>query len=129
MCLRKTHLDSCRGRFKRTRVKGGRPGCFLILEVEKKETEEKPFGVPDGRNRWCREETNKEEGESSRLRPQAEQIQDSGAAGSSLRQDNRADGCRKEIRSVKSTVHPGVYAAGSSREPCLVCTIIHFHQP
>jgi hypothetical protein len=68
--------------------------------------EENPLRVPDGGNRWRKEETNKDEGESSRLRPQAEQIQDSVAAGSSLRQDNRADGCRKEIRSVKSTVHP-----------------------
>lgn len=91
--------------------------------------EENPLRVPDGGNRWRKEETNKDEGESSRLRPQAEQIQDSVAAGSSLRQDNRADGCRKEIRSVKSTVHPWMYTAGSCRKPWLVCTLIHFHQP
>jgi hypothetical protein len=45
-------------------------------------------------------------GRSIRLRPQAEQIQDSAAAGSSPRQDNRADCGRKKIRSVNSTVHP-----------------------
>lgn len=36
-----------------------------------------------------RKEQIKDEGKSSRLRPQAEQIQDSAAAGSSPRQDNR----------------------------------------
>lgn len=48
----------------------------------------------------------KDEGKSSRLRPQAEQIQDSAAAGSSLRQDNRANCGRKEIRPVNSAAHP-----------------------
>lgn len=46
--------------------------------------------VAQGRNKGCRE--------SSWLRPQAEQIQDSAAAGSSLRQDNRTDCGRKKIR-------------------------------
>lgn len=62
--------------------------------------------------RWMRQtggtrkEQIKDEGKSSRLRPQAEQIQDSAAAGSSLRQDNRADCGIKKIRPVNSAVHP-----------------------
>lgn len=53
-----------------------------------------------------RKEQIKDEGKSSRLRPQAEQIPDSAAAASSLRQDNRADCGRKKIRPVSSAVHP-----------------------
>lgn len=53
-----------------------------------------------------RKEQIKDEGKSSRLRPQAEQIHDSAAAGSSLRQDNRANCGRKKIRPVNSAVHP-----------------------
>lgn len=55
---------------------------FFNTRSRKEETEGRPLRVPDGRNRWRKEE-NKDEGESSRLRPQAEQIQDSVAAGSS----------------------------------------------
>ena len=47
--------------------------------------------------RSFKKEQIKDEGKSSRLRPQAEQTQDSTAAGSSLRQDNRADCGRKKI--------------------------------
>lgn len=92
---------------------------FFNTRRRKKEKEDYLLRVPDERNRWLEEETNKDEGGNSRLRPQAGQIQDSVAAGSSLRQDNRADGCKEKIRSVKSTVHPGMYAAGPVESPVL----------
>lgn len=92
---------------------------FFNTRRRKKEKEYYLLRVPDERNGWHEEETNKNEGGNSRLTPQAGQIQDSVAAGSSLRQDNRADGCMEKIRSVKSTVHPRIYAAGSCRKSCL----------
>lgn len=101
---------------------------FFNRRRRKKEREDYLLGVPEERNRWQEEETNKDEGGNSRLRPQAGQIQDSVAAGSSLRQDNRADGCMEKIRSVKSTVHPRMYAAGSRRKPCLVCALLQLHR-
>lgn len=54
----------------------------------------------------------KDEGNSSRLRPQAQQILDSAAAGSGLRQDSIADSCRNKIRPVTSAVHPWMCATG-----------------
>lgn len=105
---------------------------FFNTRRRKKEREDYLLRVPEERNRWQEEETNKDEGGNSRLRPQAGQIQDSVAAGSSLRQDNRAvwriDGCMEKIRSVKSTVHPRMYAAGSRRKPCLVCALLQLHR-
>lgn len=75
------------------------------------------------RDRWHRKEQIKDEGKSSRLRPQAEQMQDSAAAGSSLRQDNRADCGRKKIRSINTSAHPQMYTAEEDREACgdLLC--------
>lgn len=101
VCLKKTHLDSCRGRFKHAQGERRSPGMFFNTRSRKKEREECLLRAPDETNRWHKEETNKDEGRNSGLRPQAGQIQDSVAAGSSPRQDNRADGCMKKIRSVK----------------------------
>lgn len=95
------------------------PGMFFNTRSRIKEMEECRLRVPDETNRWPKEETNKDEGGNSRLRPQAGQIQDSVAAGSSLRQGNRANGCRKKMRSVQSTVHPWMYTAGFCRSPSL----------
>ena len=58
----------------------------------------------------------KEDGKSGRLRPRAEQIRDSAAAGSSLRQDNRANRGRKEIRPVNSAAHPWTCADTGEQE-------------
>lgn len=57
-----------------------------------------------------------DEGKISGLKPQAEQIQASAAAGSSLRQDNRADCGREKIRPVNCAVHPGVCAGQDTAE-------------
>lgn len=111
------------------KVKGSRLGCFFNTRRRKKEKEDYLLRVPDERNRWLEEETNKDEGRNSRLRPQAGQIQDSVAAGSSLRQDNRAEGCVEKIRSVKSTVHPGMYAAGPVESPVLFVPFFIFATP
>lgn len=98
LILTAAEADSCTHK-----VRGSHPGCFLIVEVEKKETEEECcLRAPAETNWGPKEDTNKNEGGNRRLRPRAGQIQDSVAAGWSLRQGARAGGCTKKIRSVKS---------------------------
>lgn len=65
-----------------------------------------------------RKEQVKDEGKSSRLRPQAEQIQDSATAGSSWRQVNRADCGRKKIRPVNTEVPPWTYTGRRVWKEC-----------
>lgn len=107
MCLKKTRLDSCWGRFKHTQGERKPPGIFfLILGGGIRRWRNSFFQCQMRQTGGTRKEQIKDEGKSSRLRPQAERIQDSSAAGSSLRQDNRADCGRKEIRPVNSAAHP-----------------------
>lgn len=60
----------------------------------------------------------KDEGSSSRLRPRAQQILNSAAAGSGPRQDRIADFCRNKIRPVTSAVHPPMCATGMLQTLC-----------
>lgn len=116
MCLKKTHLDSCWGRFKHTQGERKPPGIFfLILGGGIRRCRNSFLQCQMRQTGGTRKEPIKDEGKSSRLRPQAERIQDSSAAGSSLRQDNRADCSRKEIRPVNTAAHPWMCTVQENR--------------